>query len=101
MFYGSYHYIENISNPGGPLNSYTVVGNICETDTFGWDRKISEIREGDILVMLNGGAYGYSMSSNYNSRPRAAEVLVDCKSVELIRRRETYADLVSHEELKS
>ncbi|PCH65123.1 MAG: diaminopimelate decarboxylase, partial [Bacteroidetes bacterium] len=66
MFYEGYHHIINLSNPTGTQRIYTVVGYICETDTFGSDRKLNEVREGDILAILNAGAYGYSMSSNYN-----------------------------------
>jgi len=76
MFYDSYHRIENISNPDGKEKNYSVVGNICETDTFAWDRTISEVREGDYLVFRNAGAYGFEMSSNFNSRFKPAEVLV-------------------------
>lgn len=95
MFYDSYHHILNLSNPSGIPRVYTVVGYICETDTFAWDRPISEIREGDILCFLNAGAYGHVMSSNYNSRFRPAEVLVDRGEARLIRRRETLDDLLS------
>ncbi|MCS6820029.1 MAG: diaminopimelate decarboxylase, partial [Chitinophagales bacterium] len=72
MFYNAYHHITNISNPTGKERIYTVVGYICETDTFGWDRKINEVREGDILAFSNAGAYGFTMASNYNSRFRPA-----------------------------
>jgi diaminopimelate decarboxylase len=95
MFYDAYHHITNISNPNGINRIYTVVGYICETDTFGWDRKLNEVREGDVLCMHNGGAYGYSMSSNYNSRYRPAEVLVHEGKAKLIRRRETLDDLLA------
>lgn len=95
MLYGAYHHIINISNPGGTPRIYTVVGYICETDTFGWDRKINEIREGDILAFLNAGAYGFTMSSNYNSRVRPAEILLVGGQANLIRRREELADLLS------
>ncbi|MDR3094219.1 MAG: diaminopimelate decarboxylase, partial [Bacteroidales bacterium] len=70
MFYDSYHHIINVSKPDGTPRIYTVVGYICETDTFGWNRKIAEISEGDVLVFLNAGAYGMTMASNYNARPR-------------------------------
>jgi len=93
MFYEAYHHIINISNPKGIPRIYTVVGYICETDTFGWDRKLNEVREGDILAIRNAGAYGYSMSNNYNSRPRPAEVLVYNGKDLLIRRGETLEDL--------
>lgn len=99
MFYDAYHHIINISNPKGTERVYSVVGYICETDTFGWDRKIAEIHEDDILCMLNAGAYGYSMSSNYNSRLRPAEVLIDNGKATSIRRRETLADLLTTQAL--
>jgi diaminopimelate decarboxylase len=94
MMYDSYHQIVNISNPAGSLKLYTVVGYICETDTFGTDRKLNEVREGDILAIKNAGAYGFSMSSNYNSRLRPAEVLVLDGVPKLIRERETIDDLI-------
>ncbi|REJ83074.1 MAG: diaminopimelate decarboxylase [Bacteroidetes bacterium] len=95
MFYDAYHHIVNISNPTGKPRVYTVVGYICETDTFAWDRKINEIREGDILAIMNAGAYGFTMSNNYNSRFRPAEVLVYNGKAQLIRRRETLEDLLN------
>jgi diaminopimelate decarboxylase len=76
MFYESYHRIANLSNPSGSERIYTVVGNICETDTFAWDRRLNEVREGDYLVFYNAGAYGFEMSSHYNSRLKPAEVLI-------------------------
>lgn len=94
MFYDAYHHIVNISNPEGTQRIYTVVGYICETDTFGWDRKLSEVREGDLLVLKNAGAYGYTMSNNYNARPRPAEILVMDGRAQLIRRAETLEDLM-------
>lgn len=97
MFYDAYHKITNISNPEGTPRVYTVVGYICETDTFAWDRKINEIREGDILCFHNAGAYGFSMSSNYNSRFRPAEVLVHQGQAHLIRKRETLEDLLRNQ----
>lgn len=93
MMYDAYHEIINISNPTGPQKLYTIVGYICETDTFGTDRKLQEAREGDILAIKNAGAYGYSMSSNYNSRLRPAEVLVLNGQAKLIREREKLEDL--------
>lgn len=95
MMYDAYHHITNVSNPNGIQRIYTVVGYICETDTFGWDRKLNEVREGDILVLHNAGAYGYSMSSNYNSRYRPAEVLIINGEAKLIRRRENLEDLLA------
>jgi diaminopimelate decarboxylase len=95
MFYGSYHRIDNVSNPNGPMLSYTVVGNICETDTFADNRMINEIREGDLLVFYNAGAYGFVMSSNYNARFKPAEVLVKDNKFSLIRRRDTLQDMLN------
>ena len=97
MFYDAYHRIENVSNPEGLPRLYSVVGYICETDTLGYDRKISEVREGDILAIYNAGAYGFTMSNNYNARFRPAEVLVLNGEAKLIRRRETFEDLVRNE----
>ncbi|WP_185873604.1 diaminopimelate decarboxylase [Blattabacterium cuenoti] len=94
MFYEAYHGIENISNPNGRFRFYTVVGYICESDTFGLNRKISEIREGDILCIKNAGAYCYSMSSNYNSRYRPSEVMIFNGKDFLIRRRENMKDIL-------
>jgi diaminopimelate decarboxylase len=97
MFYDAYHKIENISNPDGELKKYAVTGYICETDTFAWDRKLNEVREGDLLVFYNAGAYGFEMSSNFNSRLKPAEVLVkDGKSI-LIRRRDEFEDLLRNQ----
>lgn len=97
MMYNSYHHITNISNPSGAPRIYTVVGYICETDTFAWDRKISEVKEGDILAFHNAGAYGFTMSSNYNSRFRPAEVLVHEGKDYLIRQRETMEDILKNQ----
>lgn len=95
MLYGSYHGLVNVSRPEGKQRIYTVVGYICETDTFAWDRLLPEVQEGDVLAFLNAGAYGFSMASNYNSRPRPAEVLVKDGKAILIRRRETVEDLLA------
>jgi diaminopimelate decarboxylase len=97
MFYDAYHHIVNISKPKASPRIYTVVGYICETDTFGWNRKINEISEGDILAFHNAGAYCYSMASNYNSRYRPAEVLVHEGRDYLIRKRETLDDLLRNQ----
>lgn len=94
MFYDAYHYIENISNPGGALKKYSVVGNICETDTFAWERELNEIREGDYLVFFNAGAYGFEMSSNFNSRFKPAEVMIKDGNAFLIRKRDEFDDLL-------
>jgi diaminopimelate decarboxylase len=95
MFYGSYHRIANISAPTFKPRIYTVVGNICETDTFGTDRRLPEVVEGDYLCFHNAGAYGFMMASNYNSRVRPAEVLIHEGKDYLIRRRETLEDLLA------
>lgn len=97
MMYDAWHDIVNISNPTGSLKLYTIVGYICETDTFGSDRKLHEVREGDILAIKNAGAYGYSMSSNYNSRLRPAEVLLMNGQPKLIREREKFEDLLKNQ----
>jgi diaminopimelate decarboxylase len=97
MFYDAYHHIENISNPEGPMKNYSVVGNICETDTFAWDRPLNEVREGDFLVFCNAGAYGFEMSSNFNSRFKPAEILVLDGNPQLIRRRDQFDDLLRNQ----
>ncbi|WP_295230971.1 diaminopimelate decarboxylase [uncultured Chryseobacterium sp.] len=97
MFYDSYHVIENLSNPKGAERIYTVVGNICETDTFAWDRKLNEVREGDILAFNNAGAYGFEMSSNFNSRLKPAEVLFLDGKAHLIRKRDEFEDLLKNQ----
>lgn len=95
MFYDAYHKITNISNPSGRLHTYNIVGNICETDTFAWDRELNEVRADDILLFHNAGAYGFEMSSRFNSRCRPAEVLVKDGRTRLIRRRETFEDVIA------
>ena len=97
MFYGATHFIENISNPQGKKRFYSVVGYICETDTFASNRQIAEISEGDILCFRNAGAYCYTMASNYNSRPRPAEVLWIDGQAKLIRKAETLEDLLRNQ----
>lgn len=97
MFYDAYHKIENLSNPNGAERIYTVVGNICETDTFAWDRKLNEVREGDIIVFRNAGAYGFEMSSNFNSRLKPAEVLFLDGKAHLIRKRDEFEDLLKNQ----
>ena len=99
MFYNSYHRVENISNEKGPRKIYTVVGNICETDTFAEDREINEIKEGDYLAFYNTGAYGFEMSSNYNSRLKPAEVFVKNGQPMLIRKRDVFEDLLRNQVL--
>ncbi len=97
MFYESYHRITNISNPDGAKRIYTVVGNICETDTFAWDRVLNEVREGDLLVFHNAGAYGFEMSSNFNSRLKPAEVMFVDGQFKLIRRADVFEDLLRNQ----
>jgi len=97
MFYDAYHQIENISNPNGAVKEYSIVGNICETDTFAWDRPMAEIREGDLLVFYNAGAYGFEMSSNFNSRLKPAEVMVKEGKATLIRKKDTLEDLIRNQ----
>ena len=97
MFYGSQHHIENISHPKGKERFYSVVGYICETDTFANNRKIAEIKEGDILSFRNAGAYCFSMASNYNSRYKPAEVLWMNGEGHLIRAHETFEDILKNQ----
>ena len=97
MFYDSYHRIENLSNQVGPQKAYTVVGNICETDTFATERMINEIKEGDYLVFYNAGAYGFEMASNFNSRLKPAEVMVKDGKAVLVRKRDTFEDLLRNQ----
>jgi diaminopimelate decarboxylase len=97
MMYDAYHHIVNISNPNGPEQTYTIVGYICETDTFAAGRQLQEVREDDILAVKNAGAYGFSMASNYNSRLKPAEVLIVNAEAHLIRERETFDDLLNHQ----
>jgi diaminopimelate decarboxylase len=95
MLYDAYHTIVNADRTDGPERIYTVVGCICETDTFGIDRRLHETQEGDIVALKNAGAYGFAMSSNYNLRPRTAEVLMLNGEAHLIRRRETLEDMLA------
>lgn len=97
MFYDSYHKISNLSNPNGVKRIYTVVGNICETDTFAWDRVLNEVRENDYLVFHNAGAYCFEMSSNFNSRLKPAEVMVKDGHAFVIRERDEFEDLLRNQ----
>lgn len=94
MFYDAYHQIDNISNESGEVKNYSIVGNICETDTFAWERPLNEVREGDILAFRNAGAYGFEMASNFNSRYKPAEVMVLDGKDHLIRERDVFEDLL-------
>jgi diaminopimelate decarboxylase len=97
MFYEAYHHIRNISNPNGAIKNYAITGNICETDNFAWDRPINEIREEDLLVIENAGAYGFEMGSNYNSRFLPAQVLLRDEKMHLVRKRDTMEDLLKNQ----
>lgn len=97
MFYDAYHRIENVSNVDGIEKNYSIVGNICETDTFAWERKIAEISEGDYLVFFNAGAYGFEMASNFNSRLKPAEVMINDGKAMLIRKADTFDDLLRNQ----
>jgi diaminopimelate decarboxylase len=97
MLYNAYHHMTNVSNPTGIQRIYTIVGYICETDTFGWDRKLTEVKEGDVIAFHNAGAYGFTMASNYNSRFRPAEVMIHHGKDYLIRKRETLEDLLQNQ----
>ncbi|MFN4145209.1 MAG: diaminopimelate decarboxylase [Runella sp.] len=97
MMYDAYHHIINVSNPNGPNKVYDVVGYICETDTFAQNRELSEVRENDVLALLNAGAYGFTMSSQYNSRFRPAEVLIYEGKAHLIRHRESMEDILRNQ----
>lgn len=97
MMYDAYHYIVNLSNPNAEEKVYTVTGYICETDTFATDRLLHEVREGDILAIYNAGAYGFEMSSNYNSRYKPAEVLMVNGEAKLIRKRDEFGDLLRNQ----
>ncbi|MEO6949011.1 MAG: diaminopimelate decarboxylase [Ginsengibacter sp.] len=97
MFYDAYHRIENLSNVDGDEKNYSIVGNICETDTFAWERKMAEISEGDYLVFYNAGAYGFEMASNFNSRFKPAEIMVKDGKTMLIRKADTFEDLLRNQ----
>jgi diaminopimelate decarboxylase len=97
MFYDAYHKITNISKPSGAEKIYTITGNVCETDTFATDRLLPEVNEGDLLVFANAGAYGFEMSSNFNSRYKPAEVLVKDGAFHLIRSRNVFEDLLTNQ----
>ena len=97
MMYDAYHHVANVSNPHAEEKVYTVTGYICETDTFAHDRLLHEVREGDYLVFYNAGAYGFEMSSNYNSRCKPAEILVKDGEALLIRKRDEFEDLLKNQ----
>jgi len=96
--YGSFHRIEEVEPQGRPALDVDVVGPICESGDFlAKDRQLPEMRQGELLAVYSAGAYGFTMSSNYNTRTRAAEILVDGDKAIVARRRETYESLVAHE----
>jgi diaminopimelate decarboxylase len=97
MFYDAWHTIINISNPAGEIRRYTITGNICETDTFATNREVNEIREGDYLIFRNAGAYCFEMSSNYNSRYKPAEILIENGSARVIRKADVFDDLLRNQ----
>jgi diaminopimelate decarboxylase len=97
MLYGAYHHIKNISNPTGKKRYYSVVGYICETDTFATNRQIAEIKEGDILCFKNAGAYCFAMSSNYNSRLKPAELAYYKGKTKLITKAQTFDELIQNQ----
>jgi len=97
MMYDAYHHVVNISNPDGAEKVYTVTGYICETDNMANDRLLHEVREGDLLVFYNAGAYGFEMSSNYNARYKPAEVLLKDGKTFLIRKRDEFQDLLRNQ----
>lgn len=99
--YGSYHHIVKATEPlAEPTQKIDIAGNICESgDLFARDRPMPDLNEGDLLAILNAGAYAFSMSSQYNSRPRTAEVLVQKGETDLIRERETFADLLARQNI--
>ena len=99
MLYGSQHEIYNLSNQNGRQRFYSVVGYICETDTFANNRRINEISQGDVIAFRNAGAYCFTMASNYNSRLRPAEVLWYNEKAHLIRKRETLEDLLTNQNI--
>jgi diaminopimelate decarboxylase len=97
MFYDAYPRIQNINNPNGLIHHCSVVGYICETDTFAWNRPLNEVRDNDLLVFYNAGAYGFEMSSNYNSRFKPAEVLILNNEAHLIRKSDRFEDLLKNQ----
>lgn len=96
--YGSYHHIVEVEQNGREMKEYDVVGPICESGDFlARDRQLPEIEQGERIALFSAGAYGFTMASNYNTRPRACELIVDGDSVSVARKRETYEDLIANE----
>ena len=99
-FYESYHEILPVKENSNEIEVVDIVGPICESGDFlAQDRKIPKVRSGDLLTVLSAGAYGFVMSSNYNTRPRVAEVLVKDGQSSVIRQRESYDDILSLEHI--
>jgi len=96
--YGAFHTIKPVQDKGAACEVVDIVGPICETGDFlAKDRELPQVEQGDLLAVMSAGAYGFSMSSNYNSRPRVAEILVDGSTYQIIRLRETFASLIQGE----
>ena len=98
--YGSFHFIQPVKKEERPNTMVDVVGPVCESGDFlAKERQMPEARQGELLAVMSGGAYGFAMASNYNSRPRVAEVLVHGDRYHIIRKRETFEDLIQLEEI--
>ncbi len=98
--YGSYHHIQPVVDHERPEFQADVVGPICETGDFlARDRSLPRVEQGELLAVMSAGAYGFAMSSNYNSRPRPPEILVRGDKFTVIRSRETYEDLLRGEQV--
>jgi diaminopimelate decarboxylase len=96
--YGAYHDIVPVETTEREDFVADIVGPVCETtDYLARDRSLPQVQRGEILAVKDAGAYGFTLASNYNSRPRAAEVLVDLQSYQIVRKRESYEDLVRGE----
>jgi diaminopimelate decarboxylase len=96
--YDAYHEIKPVRKNQYDTIKADVVGPVCESgDFFARDRKVQDFKPGDYIAVMSAGAYGFTMSSNYNSRPRVPEVLVDGNNYFVIRRRESYDDLIKNE----
>lgn len=95
--YGAHHDIIPVKKTAGKMVA-DIVGPVCETgDFFARDRAIAQVREGDLMAIMSAGAYGSVMASNYNARPRAAEVMVHRRAAKLIRKRETFEQMIANE----
>ena len=98
--YNSYHNIVPVKKSSAKRSTMDIVGPICESgDFFAKDRKFPELKNGDLIAIMSAGAYGHVMSSNYNVRPRVPEILVKGKQWEVVRKRETFEDLIKKESI--